>query len=340
MPFLVWKDRKGKTKVHDTNCQFFARKVLFSCPCPTRLAYGTVDSLIGKLRAIFNEFGRRGEWDPRLLLGNPATDLSLKQYLKAVTAEQLQAQATPKQATPFFVNDLSQLSLFIDRKMQSGNISPIDMFVLLRDQVYFKASFFSGDRPGDLGQVKTPEILRFPNNDGLLFNNVWGKPLRDGSTNLFAVRRNKNPDVRPIKAIDLYVVFAKGIGVDLTNGFLFRPTSPDGEIVDKPFSYSPADSRFKAYLDESLLNPAGTLHGFRSGCAITLALTGTDLQSIMAHVGWRRHSTASYYMQLSKVMSANSPSMTLTGKEVNIVDPGDLYQNCNTLRNFLPAFLR
>lgn len=49
----------------------------------------------------------------------------------------------------------------------------------------------------------------------------------------------------PIKAIDLYVAFVKGIGVDLTNGFLFRPTSPGGEIVDKPFSYSAADSRFK-----------------------------------------------------------------------------------------------
>ena len=62
--------------------------------------------------------------------------------------------------------------------MQSENISPTDMFVLLRDQAYFKALFFSGDRPGDLGQVKTPEILRFPNNDGLLFNHV----LEENST--------------------------------------------------------------------------------------------------------------------------------------------------------------
>ena len=80
--------------------------------------------------------------------------------------------------------------------MQSENISPIDMFVLLRDQAYFKALFFSGDRPGDLGQVKTPEILRSPNNDSLLFNQK--NNLRDGSTNLFAVRSIKNPDVCPI----------------------------------------------------------------------------------------------------------------------------------------------
>jgi len=74
-----------------------------------RLAYGTVDSLIGKLRDLFNESGGKGEWDARLLVGSPATDLSLKQYLKAVTAEQLQAQVTPKQATPFFVRDLVRL---------------------------------------------------------------------------------------------------------------------------------------------------------------------------------------------------------------------------------------
>ena len=190
--------------------------------------------LARKATCYFNEFGRRGEWDQRLLLGNPAADLSLKQYLKAVAAEQLQAHATPKQATRFFANDLLQLSLFIDRKMQSENISPIDMFVLLRDQAYFQSLFGSGYgsgyrsgggyRPGDLGQVKTPEIL--PNNDSLLFNHVWGKTLRDGSTNLFAaVRRNKNPDVCPIKAIDLYVAFAKGIGVDLTNTFFYIPSN-------------------------------------------------------------------------------------------------------------------
>ena len=68
-----------------------------------------------------------------------------------------------------------------------------------------------------------------------------------------------------------------------------------GEIVNKPFSYPAGDSRFKAYLDESRLTQAETLHGFRSGCAIILALTGTDLQSIMGHVDWHRQSTASYY---------------------------------------------
>lgn len=67
--------------------------------------------------------------------------------------------------------------------------------------------------------------------------------MRDGSTNIFTVRRKKNPEVYPIKAIDLYVAFAKGI--PMGSFIQFRPTSPGGEIVDKSFSYSAADSRFK-----------------------------------------------------------------------------------------------
>ena len=45
-----------------------------------------------------------------------------------------------------------------------------------------------------MGQVKVPEILRFPNNDGLLFNHVWGKTLRDGNSNIFGIQRNPQTD--------------------------------------------------------------------------------------------------------------------------------------------------
>lgn len=82
-----------------------------------------------------------------------------------VTAEQLQARITPKKATPFFVDKLAQLADHIYKSLQSSNISPTQRFILARDQAYFKALFFSGDRPGDMGQVKVPEILRFPNDD-------------------------------------------------------------------------------------------------------------------------------------------------------------------------------
>ena len=105
-----------------------------------------------------------------------------------VTAEQLQARVTPKQASPFFVDKLAQLSDHIDISLQSPSITPTQRFILARDQAYFKAVFFSGDRPEDMGQVKVPEILRFPNDDGFLFNHVWGKTLKDSDDNVFGIK--------------------------------------------------------------------------------------------------------------------------------------------------------
>jgi len=90
----------------------------------------------------------------------------------------LQARITPKQATPFFVDKLTQLSLHLDQKLASDNLSPTQRFTVASDKAYFKCVFFSGDRPRDLGRVKVPEILRFPNDNGFLFNHVWGKTER------------------------------------------------------------------------------------------------------------------------------------------------------------------
>ncbi|KAI8491998.1 hypothetical protein Bbelb_303710 [Branchiostoma belcheri] len=94
--FLIRKDEKGKTKVHEKGCVGRQR----SCQCPARLAFKTVDSYIGKLRAIFSENGRGGEWDERLGVGNPAASKEVKQYLASVTVEQLGQGLTPQQARP------------------------------------------------------------------------------------------------------------------------------------------------------------------------------------------------------------------------------------------------
>ena len=98
-----------------------------------------------------------------------------------------------------------------------------------------KPLFFSGDRPGDLGQVRVPEILRFPNDDGFLFSHIWGKTLRDGDQNVFGIRRHPDAMICQTKAIEQYVQVA-----------------PNGGIQDTPFSTAAAEARlheaiFKRY---------------------------------------------------------------------------------------------
>ena len=46
--FLIFKDKSKRTVVHSSLCS------RASCTCPKRLAAGSVDSLIGRLRAVFN----------------------------------------------------------------------------------------------------------------------------------------------------------------------------------------------------------------------------------------------------------------------------------------------
>lgn len=71
----------------------------------------------------------------------------------------------------------TQLAGHLEKELQNTK-SPAERFIIARDQAYFKAAFFSGDRPRDLGQVKVPEILRFPNDDGFLCLESAGIPIR------------------------------------------------------------------------------------------------------------------------------------------------------------------
>ena len=89
--------------------------------------------------------------DQRLGLGNPAADKTWKDYLRLVTTQQLQARVAHKQATPFFLDKFTQLAQHRDRALASSTLTGTQMFLLARDQAYFKAVLFSGAWPGDMG---------------------------------------------------------------------------------------------------------------------------------------------------------------------------------------------
>ena len=120
---------------------------------------------------------------------------------------------------------------------------------------------------------------------------------------MFGVQRNAQARICPIRGIERYIEVTRDIRVYLRCGYLFRPSTPDFDIKDAPFTSSAAESRLKGYLKEMNADDGETLHGFLSSCAITLALTGADLTEIMDHVGWTRRHTAPYYMQLAKVLN-------------------------------------
>ena len=61
----------------------------------------------------------------------------IKDYLRLVTAEQLQARVTSKQAKPFFVDKLQRLAEHLQRSLGNAK-SNIELFIVARDQAISK----------------------------------------------------------------------------------------------------------------------------------------------------------------------------------------------------------
>ena len=243
--FLILKDSFGKTRIHRDNSYLFGSKRSGECSCPKRLAFGTIDSLIGKLRSTFLAAGRSGDDSSMPGSGNPAASKLVKEYLAAVRIKQLESRVLPSQADLFFISDLATVAAHIGSRINKHDLSSSQLFVLTRDQAFFKTLFFARDRAGDLGRVKTQELLYFPCKEGLLFNHVLTKTLRDGSANLFSLKRyTKDLSLCPVMAIEVYISVSELLGMSLRQGYLFCPTTPSGEVAIGPLDLSAAQSRF------------------------------------------------------------------------------------------------
>ena len=338
--FLIWKDQAGRTQIHKDQCPFFGRKGLKECACPRRLASGTVDSMIGKLRAIFSESNRVGEWDPILNIGNPASGMAVKQYLANVRSEQLQARITPAQAKPFLVSHLITLCQFLHTKLAGPPLTPQETFMLARDQAFFKALFYSGDRAADLLHVKTPEILRFPDNSGLLFNHMWTKTLRNGDVNVFAFRRGQHSCTCPVQGIEVYLKIAASLQVDIYRSYLFRSLTKEGKVSHQGFTSAAAQARLKTYCGALAVKWKGqnfTLHSLRGGAAVSLALSDIPIHQIMDHIGWKSSKQAMHYIRLRQVMNPAGPAAKLA--DLNPKD-AEHFDQWDSVEGFVQAFQR
>ncbi|KAK8491004.1 hypothetical protein V6N13_139782 [Hibiscus sabdariffa] len=86
LEFLRYLDQFGKTKVHNPTCPFFGLpNPPAPCPCPLRQAWGSLDALIGRLRAAYEEHGGRPE-------GNPFGARSVRIFLREVRDFQAKAR--------------------------------------------------------------------------------------------------------------------------------------------------------------------------------------------------------------------------------------------------------
>ncbi|KAK6154277.1 hypothetical protein DH2020_008525 [Rehmannia glutinosa] len=89
MDFLRYLDQFGKTKVHLQGCPFFGQPdPVGPCGCPLRQAWGSLDALIGRLRAAYEENGGSMET-------NPFANGAIRVYLREVRDTQAMARGIP-----------------------------------------------------------------------------------------------------------------------------------------------------------------------------------------------------------------------------------------------------
>ena len=89
-------------------------------------------------------------------------------------------RVTSKQGVPFFFfsDKLLPLSNHLKRRLALPTVNVSEQFVTACDQVFFKTLFYSGDRAGDLGQVKTADIGLFPVTVVFSLITTGGKPSK------------------------------------------------------------------------------------------------------------------------------------------------------------------
>ncbi|XP_039135922.1 protein LIGHT-DEPENDENT SHORT HYPOCOTYLS 4-like [Dioscorea cayenensis subsp. rotundata] len=87
--FLKYLDQFGKTKVHASGCTYFGQpSPPAPCACPLRQAWGSLDALIGRLRAAYEENDGKPET-------NPFGARAVRIYLREVRETQAKARGIP-----------------------------------------------------------------------------------------------------------------------------------------------------------------------------------------------------------------------------------------------------
>ena len=313
--FLFFRDSRGRTQIHIPSCDFLGLSGLKDCGCPVGLAAGTIDSMVGKLRAYFNSRGQTSPFSPGDKKSNPCDSTFVRDWVKSAFKEQRVARVTPHQAPPIFSTHLRLLVAEISRQLLALPVSapffPM-RFCFLRDRCFFLVQWFAGDRAGDLGHAVGKEVSRH-SSGALIFKHTIGKTIRQsGSQILIVPQIPEDPLVCPVAAFDEYVGACLASGLDLKKGYLFPPLSLPlrNGIKNVPFTSANATKRIRSYLSNDIL-PDVSAHGARAGCAATLLLLGASNEEVMDHCRWASERVFRGYHQIQKVSRVQGSALRL-----------------------------
>ena len=308
--FLIFKEieGKGRTIVHKQTCNQLGTTNLTGCKreeCGFRHAYDSLRSgYFEKLKAVFEEEGLGGKWNPQRGEGNPVKSVKVQQYMEFVKKEQGLAGVTPKQAKVILRDKVKQLiDLLKILRDKSKNV--VRKMLISRDIAIFSLAFCTSKRGDDITKLVAKNVMRMPNAGGLVFNFTWGKTIREGKGHMFGVECVcgflEEKGFCASCCVDNYVKEAESLGWDFDVGYLFSDAKKGGRV---PGPVKPASLTriLKKYLTDFDIFDKETMQSFRSGGAICRILEGESLEEVMYRAYWKSPKTALYYTKVLEVM--------------------------------------
>ena len=316
--FLCWLDscsNRRRTVVHAMHCTQVGTADLAGCStqpgeCAKRYAHDSLRiNYVSKLAVAYErDLGITTDWSDALRIGNPIRSDLVTQYMTFTREAQKKAGVAVKQAPAVLPSHLHTIVSPLRSRLQCTS-DPYTRVVLARDLALFTVAFETTKRGDELSRTLIQRIFRLPNLSGFLFNFQWGKTMRDGADHLISVAYNHDCLATcPFTAVEQLVAIGSAIGWDMTRGYLFPSISRDAEGGAPIRGKAPMSAAEMTHALKSHARAAGekadfSMHSFRSGGAITRALRGEDLSSIMERAFWKRPSTAWRYMRIMEIVS-------------------------------------
>ena len=136
--------------------------------------------------------------------------------------------------------------------------------------------------------------------------------MRDGADHLMAVEYDtKRMTTCPIREVEQYIAVGTALGWNMTQAYLFprisrRPNTGAPIRGKTPISAPDMTQALKVHARNAGKRTAFIMHSFRSGRALTRALAGEDLPTVMQRVSWKKPSTAWRYLRLMEVLIPRS----------------------------------
>ena len=129
------------------------------------------------------------------------------------------------------------------------------------------------------------------------------------NSNVFAVKTCSHESKSRYINLAKYVKLAGLVNISLREGSLFRASNSKGHVSSKPFVGSAIANLLRLHLIITTLNTdeGEAMHGFRSGCSITLSLLGASDDQVAGKT-YRR---LKHLSQVPKVMDLLLPTSLL-----------------------------